>query len=47
MTLKARHFPSHLELTAFINAGPIARADILKIDADTASGGWVIWWWVA
>ncbi len=45
MTLYAKHFAHHLELTAFINAGPIARNNILKIDADTTSGGWVIWWY--
>ncbi len=46
MTLRAMHFQQHQDLTDFINGNNILRANILKIDADSASGGWVMWWYV-
>jgi hypothetical protein len=45
MTLNSAHFIDHNTLTAFINTQAIDKTNILKIDADSVNGGWVIWWW--
>jgi hypothetical protein len=45
MTLQCAHFLDHLELTNFLNHHKIHRERVLKIDADSSSGGWVLWWW--
>lgn len=43
--LYAKHFSSAQELADFVNEEEIAGTDILKIDADSANGGWVFWWY--
>lgn len=44
-TLHSKHFQRHSELAAFVNAGSIAAADILKIDADPSNGGYCLFWY--
>lgn len=45
MTLHTQHFYHARDLTDFVNSNNILRANILKIDADAANGGWNIFWW--
>lgn len=45
MLLNSRNFTFSVELTDFVNSYNIPQADILKLDADAANGGWSIWWY--
>lgn len=45
--LKGNWFMRHTEATDFVNKNQIPMNNILKIDADTTNGGWVLWWYVA
>lgn len=44
-TLHANHFQTARDLTNFVNTKPLVAANILKIDADPASGGWTLFWY--
>lgn len=45
MTLRSQHFIRHSDLTNFVNANGILRANILKIEIDSMSGGFAMFWW--
>jgi len=45
MTLHSAYFIRHSDLTAFVNANNIAKANVLKIENDTADGGYTLFWW--
>jgi len=45
MTLNCKNFQTGTLLCKFVNDNAIAQNNILKIDADAASGGWILFWW--
>lgn len=45
MTLYSAYFLRHSDLTKFVNSKSIPQANILKIENDTADGGYTLFWW--
>jgi len=43
MALVSQRFPTYSEVVALVNTMGLPKANILKIDTDAISGGWVIW----
>lgn len=44
-TLASTHFLTHLQVADFVNAQKLTKANVLKLDTDSASGGWVLWYY--
>lgn len=45
MTIKAQPFQNFLDLTKFVNATPVAQANIAQIVHDASSGTYVLFYW--